>query len=598
MIKKLSYELNKNEETNPKGGVVSIWVSLKEFSKFLDGDLLNLIYAFILIIINSAANVITPFIIAYALDNYINNGDLSGLGKVLLWLLVMYIITIIVGYGQGMMVGHISQRTLFRLRQALFEKLQDLPIAFFNQNKAGDLISRINNDTDKLNQFLSESIARFVGSFFSILGIAIFVLYINFKLGLVMLSSVLFLIIITKLLSPWIERQNKKNLIAIGLLSASLQENINNFRVIIAYNKREYFRSHLEEMNKTTFKTAFISDTANRVFEPIYDFAGSIALILVLSFGLYLVSGGSLTIGLLVAFVSYTQKFYDPLRILATIFGSIQLSVAAWSRIREIFALENNIQTNKKDEVSNIKDIDNKIILKLDDVSFKYEGGENVIENANLNFEIGKTYALVGPTGGGKSTLASIMSHLYEPSSGKVYLNGKPMSFYSNEERASMVSVILQDPILFSGTVLDNIKYGNKKIENLNEIEIENLLVDKGFKEVVERFSKGLKTEINQSGGGLSIGQKQLISFMRAVLREPNLLILDEATANIDTITEVILNKTLYSLPKHTTKIIIAHRLNTIKEADEIMFVNGHHVKTAGSFENAIKLIENSKRNS
>jgi ATP-binding cassette subfamily B protein len=598
MIKKLSYELNKNEETNPKGGVVSVWVSLKEFSKFLDGDLLNLIYAFILIIINSAANVITPFIIAYALDNYINKGDISGLGKVLLWLLIMYIVTVIVGYGQGMMVGHISQRTLFRLRQALFEKLQDLPIAFFNQNKAGDLISRINNDTDKLNQFLSESIARFVGSFFSILGIAIFVLYINFKLGLVMLSSVLFLIIITRVLSPWIERQNKKNLTAVGLLSASLQENINNFRVIIAYNKREYFRSHLEEMNKTTFDTAFISGTANRVFEPIYDFAGSIALILVLSFGLYLVSGGSLTIGLLVAFVSYTQKFYDPLRILATIFGSIQLSVAAWSRIREIFALENNIQTNKKDEVSNIKDIDNKIILKLDDVSFKYEGGENVIENANLNFEIGKTYALVGPTGGGKSTLASIMSHLYEPSSGKVYLNGKPMSFYSNEERASMVSVILQDPILFSGTVLDNIKYGNKKIENLNEIEIENLLVDKGFKEVVERFSKGLKTEINQSGGGLSIGQNQLISFMRAVLREPNLLILDEATANIDTITEVILNKTLYSLPKHTTKIIIAHRLNTIKEADEIMFVNGHHVKPAGSFENAIKLIENSKRNS
>ena len=598
MIKKLSYELNKNEETNPKGGVVSVWVSLKEFSKFLDGDLLNLIYAFILIIINSAANVITPFIIAYALDNYINKGDLSGLGKVLLWLLIMYIVTVIVGYGQGMMVGHISQRTLFRLRQALFEKLQDLPIAFFNQNKAGDLISRINNDTDKLNQFLSESIARFVGSFFSILGIAIFVLYINLKLGLVMLSSVLFLIIITKLLSPWIERQNKKNLTAVGLLSASLQENINNFRVIIAYNKREYFRSHLEEMNKTTFDTAFISGTANRVFEPIYDFAGSIALILVLSFGLYLISSGSLTIGLLVAFVSYTQKFYDPLRILATIFGSIQLSVAAWSRIREIFALENNIQTNKKDEVLNIKDIDNKIILKLDDVSFKYEGGENVIENANLNFEIGKTYALVGPTGGGKSTLASIMSHLYEPSSGKVYLNGKPMSFYSNEERASMVSVILQDPILFSGTVLDNIKYGNKKIENLNENEIENLLINKGFKEVIERFSKGLKTEINQSGGGLSIGQKQLISFMRAVLREPSLLILDEATANIDTITEAILNKTLYSLPKHTTKIIIAHRLNTIKEADEIMFVNGHHVKPAGSFENAIKLIENSKRNS
>lgn len=597
MIKKLSYELNKENE-NKSGGVVSAWVSIKEFSNFLDGDKYKVIYAFILIIINSAANVLTPFIIAYALDNYVFKGDISGLGNILFWLSAMYIITIGVGYGQGMLVGHISQRTLFRLRQALFEKLQDLPIAFFNQNKAGDLISRINNDTDKLNQFLSESIARFVGSFFSILGIAVFVLYINLKLGLVMLSSVLLLVIITKVLSPWIEKQNKKNLVAVGQMSASLQENINNFRVIVAYNKREYFRSHLETMNKDTFDTAFISGTANRVFEPIYDFAGSTALIFVLSYGLYLISGGSLTVGLLVAYISYTQKFYDPLRLLATIFGSIQVSVAAWSRIREIFSLENNIKTDIKNTNINEESIDKNIILSLKDVSFKYEGGDSVIENANLSFEIGKTYALVGPTGGGKSTLASIMSHLYEPSSGEIYLDGKPMSFYSNKERASLVSVILQDPILFSGTVSENIRYGNDNLEKMSDSEIENLLINKGFKQVIERFSKGLNTEISQSGGGLSIGQKQLISFMRTILREPKLLILDEATANIDTITEAILNKTLSSLPKNTTKIIIAHRLNTIKEADEIMFVNGHHVKPAGSFENAIKLIENSKRTS
>lgn len=596
MIKKLSYELNKENEN--KGGVVSAWVSIKEFSKFLDGDKYKVIYAFILIIINSAANVITPFIIAYALDNYVFKGDISGLGNILFWLSAMYIITIGVGYGQGMLVGYISQRTLFRLRQALFEKLQDLPIAFFNQNKAGDLISRINNDTDKLNQFLSESIARFVGSFFSILGIAVFVLYINFKLGLVMLSSVLLLVIITKFLSPWIERQNKKNLVAVGQMSASLQENINNFRVIVAYNKREYFRTHLEDMNKNTFDTAFISGTANRVFEPIYDFAGSTALIFVLSYGLYLISGGSLTVGLLVAYISYTQKFYDPLRLLATIFGSIQVSVAAWSRIREIFSLENNIKTDIKHNNVNEESIDKNIILSLKDVSFKYEGGDSVIENANLSFEIGKTYALVGPTGGGKSTLASIMSHLYEPSSGLVYLNGKPMASYTHKERASLVSVILQDPILFSGTVSENIRYGNDNLEKMSDSEIEKLLINKGFKQVIERFSKGLNTEISQSGGGLSIGQKQLISFMRTILREPKLLILDEATANIDTITEAILNKTLSSLPKNTTKIIIAHRLNTIKEADEIMFVNGHHVKPAGSFENAIKLIENSKRTS
>jgi ATP-binding cassette subfamily B protein len=594
MNKNLTYELNKGENTSNKG-VASLLSGIKEFSQYIDGDKTRLIYAFILIILNSLANVITPFIIAYALDNYIFKGDIKGLGNILFALGFMYIATVFIGYAQGMLVGNISQKTLYRLREALFTKLQNLPIAFFNQNKAGDLISRINNDTDKLNQFLSEGISRFVGGFFSVLGIAIFVLFINYKLGLAMLSSVLFLIIITRILSPWIEKQNKKNLVAVGNLSASLQENITNFRVIVAYSKREYFRSHLEEMNKNTFNTAYVSGTANRIFEPIYDLAGSFALIIVMSYGLYLISQGELSIGLLVAFISYTQKFYDPLRILATIFGTIQLSAAAWSRIREIFSLKNNIVSSENIDSDKIN---SKNRIELKNVSFKYEGGDSVIENANLTFESGKTYALVGPTGGGKSTLASIMAHLYEPSSGTVFLNGKKISSYSNEERAKEISVILQDPILFTGTVADNIKYGNSILENIDNEELKNILINKGFKDVITRFSKGLETEISYTGGGLSIGQKQLISFMRAILRSPKLIILDEATANIDTITESILNQTLSSLPKDTTKVIIAHRLNTIKDADEIMFVNGHHVTPAGSFENALKLIENSKRTS
>jgi ATP-binding cassette subfamily B protein len=314
-----------------------------------------------------------------------------------------------------------------------------------------------------------------------------------------------------------------------------------------------------------------------------------------MSYGLYLISQGELSIGLLVAFISYTQKFYDPLRILATIFGTIQLSAAAWSRIREIFSLKNNIVSSENIDSDKIN---SKNRIELRNVSFKYEGGDSVIENANLTFESGKTYALVGPTGGGKSTLASIMAHLYEPSSGTVFLNGKKISSYSNEERAKEISVILQDPILFTGTVADNIKYGNSILENIDNEELKNILINKGFKDVITRFSKGLETEISYTGGGLSIGQKQLISFMRAILRSPKLIILDEATANIDTITESILNQTLSSLPKDTTKVIIAHRLNTIKDADEIMFVNGHHVTPAGSFENALKLIENSKRTS
>jgi ATP-binding cassette subfamily B protein len=266
--------------------------------------------------------------------------------------------------------------------------------------------------------------------------------------------------------------------------------------------------------------------------------------------------------------------------------------------------MKNNLKLTKGELVASEDIKSGKIVPRADlrmelyDVSFGYEGGGLVIENAFLKFEAGKTYALVGPTGGGKSTLVSIMAHLYDPLGGAVFLNGRDICEYSHEERAKEISVILQDPLLFTGTVADNIRYGNDALREVDDNDLKKILDMKGFGEVVERFDGGLQSIVQASGGGLSIGQKQLISFMRAILREPKLLILDEATANIDTVTEAILNKTLEALPKDTTKVIIAHRLNTIKDADEIMFVNGHHVTLAGSFENAIKLIESSKRNS
>lgn len=532
-----------------------------------------------MVIINSASGVITPFVVAYAVDNYIVKGDLRGLGFILLGLGALYIITVIVGYLQSRLIGQVSQGTLFRLRTALFSKLQELPVAYFNQNKAGDLMSRLNNDTDKLNQFLSESIPRFVGNFFVIFGIAVFIVVLNWKLGLVALSSVFFLIIITKVLSPWVEGKNKKSLAAIGEFSASLQENLTNFRVIVAFSKRDYFAKHVGEINETTFKTTFISDVAGRVFEPIYDLAGSAALIAVLAYGMHLVGTGAITIGILVAYVSYTQKFYDPLRIMATIFGTIQLAMAAWSRLRVVLNTENTIVKVTNNETSTHE-------LEVKDVSFGYSD-KNVLENVSLTFEKGKTYALVGPTGGGKSTLVSLMSRLYDPHSGTVFIDGKDIRSFEHAERAGIISVILQDPFIFSGSVFDNIRYGNDTFKNVSDADLEKFLKEKGFEEVLGR----LKNTDN-----LSLGQKQLISFMRVILREPKILILDEATANIDTVTEAILSKTLASLPADTTKVIIAHRLNTIKEADEIYFVNGRHVSRAGSLNEAVSLIENAKR--
>lgn len=581
------------------------WKSAKEFYSYIRNDSRQLYIAMFFVALNSIAGVVSPIIIARAVDNYIARADLHGLVGELVLLAVIFVATIFFGYAQGRMVGTVSQRTLFRVRNALFDKLQELPIAFFNQNKAGDLMSRINNDTDKLNQFLGESIARFVGIFFAIFGIGVLVLVLNWKLGLALLAPTLGLIIMTKLSAKWVEKINKRSLVATGSLTASLQENLTNFRVIVAFNKREYFKNHIKTVNTEVFDSTMISGAVTSAFSPIYDFAGAAALIITIGYGLHLVSISSLTIGLLVAYVSYVQKFYDPIRTLAQIFSAIQLSLASWSRIREILNLQSDLPVLKVEDLSkNTLDAknpadptDSPSTMEIRDVSFGYVADRMVVENVNMNIRPGKTYALVGPTGGGKSTLASLMTRLYDPVSGSITLSGRDIRTYSSAERAGLVSVILQEPLLFTGTVAENITYGNDKLfASHDNPDIEALLKEKGFAEVISRFSDGLSTKVTQTGTGLSLGQKQLISFMRAVLREPKILILDEATANIDTVTEAILTKALKALSPQTSKIIIAHRLNTIKDADEIMFVNGHHVTKAENFHEAVSLIESAKR--
>lgn len=591
---KLTYELSGGyEEERSK---VSVWKSGKEFFAFIKMDIAKVFIAFVFVLINSVAIIVAPFLIAGAVDTYIATKNVSGLSHVIILLASIYIVTIIAGYLQGIIMGNVSQRTLYRLREGVFNKLQSLPLAFFNQNKAGDLMSRVNNDTDKLNQFLSEGVSRFFGTFFSLVGVAAFVLYINVKLGSAMLAMTVVLIVFVRIISPYVRKKSRVSLNAVGNFASVLQENLNNFRVVAAYGKRDYFRSHLDSAAQEAFVTAKVAARSYGILEPVFDFGGNIAILVILVAGMHMIGTGEITVGMLIAFVAYSQRFYGPLLYLAGFFASVQTATASWSRIREILTMKSTLLVGE--HVDGAPTCKSDLRMEFHDVSFAYEGGTSVIEHAHLEFSPGKTYALVGPTGGGKSTLASLMARLYDPTSGVVFLDSKDIRQYSDEERSSSISVILQDPILFTGTVAENITYGNPSLQGTSTDALEKLLDQKGFKEVISRFDDGLTMAIRQNGSGLSIGQKQLISFMRAILREPKLLILDEATANIDTVTEAMLNKTLEALPSGTTKVIIAHRLNTIKEADEIFFVNSHRVIKAGSFEDAIGLIEKTRRTS
>jgi ATP-binding cassette subfamily B protein len=287
---------------------------------------------------------------------------------------------------------------------------------------------------------------------------------------------------------------------------------------------------------------------------------------------------------------------------MAMLWAGVQVALAAWARISNILNLESNLKVLPA-ENSSVAANNSNNILEFKDVSFHYADStgtivKNVLEHVSFELEKGKTYALVGPTGGGKTTTASLIARLYDPVRGGVFLKGKDIRTYDFEEKAKSIGFILQDPIVFPGTLKDNIAYGNPEHEALTSEELLKLLKEQGLDDLLERFEGGLDTPLPRNTDSMSLGQKQILAFVRAVLRKPDLLILDEATANIDTVTEQVLDRILEKLPKETTKVIIAHRLNTIQNADVIYFVNNSTITRAGSIDDAVNMLLKGKKTS
>jgi ATP-binding cassette subfamily B protein len=584
----MNYNLNQSsDKTEQKASNLA---SLRKLIALIGEERRNLIVAFGAIFLNAGLSLLGPYLIGYTIDTYIQAKQFHG---VLLFsgiLLALYSVAFVVNYAQMRMMGGIGQRMLYSLRNAVFNKLQELPVDFFNQNKAGDLISRINNDTDKVNQFFSQSLMQFIGSTITMTGAGIILLCINLPLGLAALAPALIVWGFTKVVSPWVKKRNAASMKSTGGLSAEIQESLANFKVIITFNRRDYFRKRFEEANNDNYSKSVQAGIANNIFTPVYTLAANIGQLIVLTLGIFLIVKGHFSIGLLISFIAYVTNFYNPLRQLAALWANFQVAMAGWDRISLLLSLETNllVMEDPKCETS-------RSYLHFGNVSFKYPNGKEVLHKVSFDLERGKTYAFVGPTGGGKTTTASLIARLYDATRGSILLDGKDIRSYKPEERTRKIGFILQEPFLFSGTVRDNILYGNMEYKNFSNIQLSEAISEAGLESLLARFDQGLDTKVQTTGDGISLGQKQLIAFMRAVLRKPELLILDEATANIDTVTEQLLDSILKKLPESTTRVIIAHRLNTIENADEIFFVNTGKVILAGSFTDAINLLLHGK---
>jgi ATP-binding cassette subfamily B protein len=587
----MNYELNASENKNTE----STWSAIRSLSPLLVGEMTALVFAVIATLLNSGITLAAPLLIAYMVDTYIIKLQFVGMLPYAALLLGIYLVGFVTSYLQTRLMGGVGRRLLFRLQGTIFAKLQELPVAFFYANKTGDLISRINSDTDKLNQFFSRTLVQFIGSLASMVGAAIFLVVLHPTLGPAALSPAAIIFVFTVLVSSWVKRANAESLKTTGDLSAEVAESLQNFKVVVAFNRRDFFRERFSVANELNFAAALKAGIANMVLVPAYTLAANAAQLIVLAYGMYLITIGDFTLGLLISFISYVTSVYNPLRQLAGLWADFQVALAGWDRISVILQMKNQMAILPEVGAATIA---TDAVVAFKDVSFSYTTGKIVLQDINLELKPGRTYALVGPTGGGKTTIASLMARLYDPTEGVVYLSGRDIRTYTVAERAAKIGFILQDPILFSGTVKDNILYGNPLYQNLSVSELEAVIESAGLTELVKNFDGGLASTVATSNDELSLGQKQLIAFMRALLRKPELLILDEATANIDTVTEKLLEAIIAKLPATTTKVIIAHRLSTIEDADEIFFINDGAIVTAGGMEEAVALLRSDKRSS
>lgn len=575
----MNYNLNKTEGQHQTSNIAAF----RSLLELVSVEKKNLIIAMGAALLNSGLNLVGPFLIGYTIDHYVQQREYRGLLVFSGVLLGIYLFSLVTSYLQTRLMGSVGQRVLFSLRNTIFNKLLELPVAFFNQNKAGDLISRINNDTNKLNDFFSQALMQFVSSIITMTGAGIFLLVINYRLGMAALAPAIFILIFTRAFSPWLKKKNADNMKSTGELSSEVQESLHNFKVIIAFNRRDYFRKRFDVANQHNYKTAVLASVANTVFVPVYGFFSGLAQLMVLVYGIYLIAAGNFTVGLLVSYIAYATYFYNPLRQLAALWTSFQVAMAGWERISTILPLKSNLQQVENQLTGTVG-----ALLEFRNVHFGYPEGKEILHNISFELERGKTYALVGPTGGGKTTTASLIARLYDPVSGAVLLDGKDIRSYSDKERTKKIGFILQEPFLFTGTIRENILYGNEQYHGYTSEQLIEVIREANLDQLLSIFEEGLETKVTEAGNSISLGQKQLIAFIRAVLRQPDLLILDEATANIDTVTEQLLEDILTKLPATTTRVIIAHRLNTIANADEIYFVNSGEVTLAGSFNEAL----------
>jgi ATP-binding cassette subfamily B multidrug efflux pump len=534
------------------------------------------IASLLLVFLTAASQGASPLLIGMAVDKFISKGDSAGLGSIVLALAVIFFLGMIATRYQIYLINQVGQSILADLRQRVFIKVESLSLQYLEDKQAGDLMSRLVNDIDALNNFFSQGLAQMIGQFFTLIGIAIAMLILNWRLGIAVLIMIPVLLLVTNLFSRMARNAFRKTRTTIGDISAELEEEISGVKVAQAFNRTDVNVRKFAERNAAN-RDANISATAvTSGFAPTMDVLSTVDMALVAGMGGAMVIAGTASVGVVVAFLQYVQNFFRPIQQVAQLWASAQSAFAAAERVFDLLEVAPSI-SDSPDAIM-MPSIQGKIEFK--EVSFQYEEDQPVLQKVSFTANPGQMIAIVGPTGAGKTTMVSLLARFYDVTGGAVKIDGMDVREVSQKSLRSQMGIVTQEPFLFSGTIMENIRYGRL---DATEDEVIAAAEAANAADFIRRLPKGYQNEVGERGKLISQGQRQLISIARAVLANPRILILDEATASIDTRTEVLIQSALQKLLHGRTSFVIAHRLSTVRSADQVLVISDGVIAESGT---------------
>jgi ATP-binding cassette subfamily B multidrug efflux pump len=551
--------------------------TLRRLGIYLKPYWLPLLGVLALLLVGTLLQLAAPYLIGRAVDKFIIAGDQSGLAVTMLLLLGTYIGSWATNYGQFYAMAVVGNKVLYTLRMQIFERVQALSLRFFDQHEAGDLMSRLTNDVDTIAQVLNAGLVQTLSSSLIVVGIVAAMISLNWRLALATFIILPIMFASSIFFSRRARRAFRMTRKTIGSVSADLEENISGVRVAQAFAREGQNLERFDELNRANRDANVSAQGIVAAFSPTLDVLSTIGLAIVVGYGGYLALRVPplITVGVIVSFLVYVRRFFQPIQQLAQLYAQLQSAVAGAERIFELIDTVPDLVDAP--DATAIPTINGRV--EFDGVSFYYKEEEPVLRGVNLVAEPGQTVALVGPTGAGKSTLVNLIGRFYDTVEGVVQVDGHDVRQVTRASLRAQMGIVLQDTFLFSGTIMDNIRYGRLDATDEEVIEAANLANAHSF---INRLPDGYQTELSEQGRNLSQGQRQLLSIARAILADPRLLILDEATSSVDTRTELLIQQALGRLLQGRTSFVIAHRLSTIRNADQLLVLqNGEIVERA-----------------